>query len=80
MVKQKMKVDQKQIDSDYEWLILQSLSKYKGQWIAVSDKNIIARDVSLKKVLEIVTSLKIQNIPFYLRVPEGSITAISLQC
>jgi len=78
MVKQKMKVDQIQIDSDYEWLILQSLSKYKGQWIAVSKRNIVARDISLKKVLEIVISLKIQKTPFYLRVPEGSVTAFSI--
>jgi Family of unknown function (DUF5678) len=75
-----MRVDKKKIESDYEWLIMQSLSQYKGQWIAVSDKNIIARDSSLKKVLKIVNSLKIQDTPFYLRVPEGSVTALSIQC
>lgn len=74
MKMQKMRVDQKQIDSDYKWLMMQSLSEYKGQWIAVSKNKIIARNESLKKVQDKITSLDIKNIPFYLRVPEGSIT------
>lgn len=68
------KVDQNQINSDYQWLMMQSLSKYTGQWIAVSGRKIIARNESLKKVQNKITSLNIKNIPFYLRVPEGSVT------
>jgi len=78
MKAQKKKVNQNQINSDYQWLMMQSLSDYKGQWIAVSNKSIVARDISLKKVLGIVTSLNIQDIPLYLRVPEGSVTAFLL--
>lgn len=68
------KVNQEQVNSDYQWLMMQSLSKYNGQWIAVSEKNIVARDDSLKNVQAKVNSLKLKNIPFYLRVPAGSVT------
>jgi len=71
----KKKVDQKQVNSDYQWLMMQSLSKYKGQWIAISEQNIVARDESLKNVQAKVNSLNLKNIPFYLRVPTGSVTA-----
>ena len=82
MVKGKMKSkkknpDQDQLNSDYQWLLMQSLSQYKGQWIAVSDKKIVARDNSLKQVIKIVSSLSLHNIPLYLRVPEGSITTLN---
>ena len=68
------KVDQKQITTDYQWLMMQSLSQYTGQWIAVLKKKIIARDESLKKVQETVNSLNLQNVPLYLRIPAGSVT------
>lgn len=70
----KKDIDEKQLNSDYQWLIMQGLSKYSGQWVAVLDKEIIARDNSLKKVLKKVTELKLKVVPLYLRIPEGSIT------
>ena len=76
MKAKKQVVDQEQLYADYQWLLLQSLSQYKGQWIAVSDKKIVARNVSLKQVIKTVTSLTLPNIPLYLRVPEGSITTL----
>ena len=72
----KKNLNQDQLNSDYEWLLMQSLSQYKGQWIAVSEKKIIARDVSLKQVIKAVSSESLQNIPLYLRVPKGSITTL----
>ena len=72
----KKNLDQGQLSSDYEWLLMQSLSQYKGQWIAVSEKKIIARDTSLKEVIKTISSIPLRNIPLYLRVPEGSITAL----
>lgn len=81
MKSNKQTADQQQIHSDYKWLLMQSLSQYKGQWIAVLDKKIVARDVSLKQVMKIVSSLSLRNIPLYLRVPEGSITTLNqLRC
>jgi len=68
------KVNQNQVNSDFQWLTMQSLAKYKGQWIAVSEKKIVARNESLKNVKNKVDSLNLKNIPFYLRVPEGSVT------
>lgn len=70
----KKSIDEKQLNSDYQWLVMQGLSKYSGQWIAVHDKEIIARDNSLKVVLKKVTKLQLKTIPLYLRVPEGSVT------
>jgi hypothetical protein len=78
MKMQKKNLDQNQLSSDYEWLLMQSLSQYGGQWIAVSEKEIVARDTSLKEVIKTASSLSLRNIPLYLRVPEGSITAYLL--
>ena len=72
-----MKIDktkQEQINSDYEWLLMQNLSEYSGEWIAVSERKMIARDRSLKKTIEKVNSLKLKTVPLFIKVPEGSIT------
>ena len=72
-----MKIDKtkrEQINSDYEWLLMQNLSEYSGEWIAVSERKIIARDRSLKKTIEKVNSLKLKTVPLFIKVPEGSIT------
>ncbi|HEX17691.1 MAG TPA: hypothetical protein ENG60_04710 [Thermoplasmatales archaeon] len=72
-----MKIDktkQEQINLDYEWLLMQNLSEYSGEWIAVSERKIIARDRSLKKTIEKVNSLKLKTVPLFIKVPEGSIT------
>jgi hypothetical protein len=74
----KKNLNQNQISSDYEWVLMQSLSQYRGQWIAVSEKKIVARDASLKQVIKTVSSTPLRNVPLYLRVPEGSITAYLL--
>lgn len=77
MKSKKRVVDQEQIHSDYRWLLMQSLSQYKGQWIAVLNKKIVARDISLKQVMKTVSSLSLRNVPLYLCVPEGSITTLN---
>ena len=74
----KKTVNQNQINSDYEWLLMQGLSQYKGQWIAVSEERVVARNISLKQVIKSVSKLDLQNIPLYLRVPEGSVTVINI--
>lgn len=67
-------VNQNKINSDYKWLLLQGISQYKGQWIAVLDRNIVARNKSLKNVLKTVADKNLNTVPLYLRVPEGSVT------
>ena len=67
-------VRQEQINSDYEWLLMQNLSEYSGEWIAISERKIVARDKSLKKTIEKVKSLKLKTAPLFIKVPEGSIT------
>lgn len=67
-------VNQNQLNSDYEWLLLQNISQFKGQWIAVQDHDIVTRNKSLKQVLKSVDDLHLKTIPLYLRVPEGSVT------
>jgi hypothetical protein len=74
MKKLQKNVNQNQLNSDYEWLLLQGISQYKGQWIAVLDRNIIARNKLLKNVLKTVANKNLDKIPLYLRVPEGSVT------
>ena len=68
------KTKQEQLNSDYEWLLMQNLSEYSGKWIAVLERKIVARDKSLKKTIEKVKSLRLKTTPLFLRVPEGSIT------
>lgn len=70
-----MKVDQTQFQTDYQWLAMQSLIEYKGQWIAVFGRKIIARNSSLKVVKERVEGLHLNQSPLYFRVPEGLITS-----
>ena len=65
---------QDQINSDYEWLLMQNLSKYSGEWIAILERKIVARDKSLKKTIEKAESLKLKTAPLFLKVPKGSIT------
>ncbi|RLD56651.1 MAG: hypothetical protein DRJ01_14945 [Bacteroidetes bacterium] len=62
-------VEQEQVNSDYEWLLMQSLSKYKGQWIAISNKKIIARDTHLKNVIKEASSVSSNTDPLYIQVP-----------
>ncbi|MBM4250226.1 MAG: hypothetical protein FJ149_12575 [Euryarchaeota archaeon] len=37
---------------DHRWLVLQNLAPYKGKWIAIAHKSIIASGFSLKTVLQ----------------------------
>ncbi len=67
-------VKQNQLNSDYEWLLLQNISQFKGQWIAVLNRNIVARNKSLKHVIKTVDTLHLNTIPLYLKVPEGTVT------
>ncbi|KAA0008152.1 MAG: hypothetical protein J7L32_02675 [Thermoplasmata archaeon] len=73
-MKKSRELNQNQINSDYEWLLMQNLSKYSGEWIAVLERRIVARDISLKKTMDKVKSLGLKTMPLFLRVPEGSIT------
>jgi hypothetical protein len=79
MKSKKQTVNQDQLHADYQWLLMQSLSQYQGQWIAVSNQKIVARDVSLKQVMKIVSSIPLPNTPLYLCVPDGAITTVN-QC
>lgn len=54
------------------WLANQNLTEFDGQWIAVVEQKIIARDNSLKVVLERVGKLQLPHVPFYLRVSLGA--------
>jgi len=67
------KVDQQQINADYEWLLMQNLSKYRGQWIAIWNKKIIARGHTLHNVIKKIDSLHLNTTPLYIQVPEESI-------
>ncbi|MDP7266464.1 MAG: DUF5678 domain-containing protein [Candidatus Thermoplasmatota archaeon] len=69
----KPKVDENKVVNDSQWLAGQSLIEYKGQWIAVFNKSIVAKDVSLKSVMDAVRELALSYIPLYIRVPEGAI-------
>jgi dihydroxyacetone kinase-like predicted kinase len=73
MKNSKKNVNQNQLNSDYEWLLLQGISQYKGQWIAVLDRTIIARNKLLKNVLKTVAGKNLNKVPLYLRVPKGTI-------
>ena len=58
---------------DHRWLVSQNLSPYKGKWIAIAHKSIVASGVSLKAVLSEARQKGVE--PLCLQVPEGYITA-----
>ena len=65
--------DEKQFTSATAWLASQSLEQYAGQWIAYTPSGIIARNISLAKLMEEVAKSGINRTPVYLRVPEGAV-------
>ena len=67
--------DKKQLTSATAWLASQSIEQYAGQWIAYTPPSgIIARNISLAKLMEEVAKSGIEQTPVYLRVPEGAVT------
>jgi orotate phosphoribosyltransferase-like protein len=58
---------------DHRWLVSQNLAPYKGKWIAIARKSIVASGVSLKAVLEEARKKGVK--PLCIQVPEGYITA-----
>ena len=41
-------------DKDYAWYIEQDFSQYHGEWIAILDQKVIAHNVSLEELLDVV--------------------------
>lgn len=70
-----MKMNQKELVADCQWLAMQSLIDFKGQWIAVLHQKIVARNNSLKIVKEKVNTSYPNESPLYFRVPEYTITS-----
>ena len=68
-------IDIGNISADSQWLANESLKDFAGQWIAVFNEEIIARDESLEKVMKLVDSLKLNSLPLFVRVPEGAIVS-----
>jgi len=61
-------IDMDKLNLDHEWLANQNLSQYDGQWIAVADERIVARNESLERVMHKVDELKLCRTPLYVRV------------
>ena len=58
---------------DHRWLVSQNLSPYKGKWIAIAHKSIVASGPSLKAILQEARAKGVE--PLCVQVPEGYITA-----
>lgn len=39
---------------NYEWFLKQDLSNYAGMWIAIIDKQIVANNKNINKIMEVV--------------------------
>ena len=63
------------LEKNQAWIATQNLVEYAGEWIAVFNRNIIARGRELKVVLENVgrSGIPLEQ-SLYVRVPEGIIT------
>ena len=66
-------LDGNKMAKEYQWLAGQSLSDYQGQWIAVANESIIAKDDILNNVMKEVEGLSLPFLPLFIRVPEGAI-------
>ena len=72
MTKREAMPDINKAVEDSAWLANQNLTEYDGQWIAVVEQRIVARDNSLKIVMEQVGELQLPYEPLFLRVSLGA--------
>ena len=56
------------INSEYKWVSSQNLKKFRGKWIAVYNKKILASGKNADKVVE-EAKKKIKGSPFLIKVP-----------
>ena len=57
---------------DHRWLVSQNLAPYRGKWIAIAHKSIVASGLSLKAVLQEARGRGVE--PLCVQVPEGYIS------
>ena len=57
-------------NSNFDWMASQNLSDYRGHWVCIVNKRIIAHGRVLKDVLKITREKYPDKVPFVVRVPE----------
>ena len=62
--------DMAERNSNFEWLANQNLNDYKGHWISIRDRQIIASGLVLRDVLRATRKKYPDKVPFVVRVPE----------
>lgn len=58
------------IEKNYNFYMQTDLSKFIGQWIAISDNKIISHDKELKKVYKEAKTLLKEKKPLLVKVPD----------
>ncbi|MEK6835294.1 MAG: DUF5678 domain-containing protein [Nanoarchaeota archaeon] len=58
------------IEKNYNFYMQADLSKFVGQWIAISDNKIISHDKNLKKVYKESKELLREKKPLLVKVPD----------
>ena len=54
--------------ADYEWFLGQDLDKYKGQWIAIVNKKIVAVGSEADKVINKAKTIFPNKMPFITKI------------
>ena len=55
---------------EFQWLSKQDMRKYKGKWVAILDKNIIASGRNAKEIWERVRKKYKDSDPLFAKIPE----------
>lgn len=58
------------IEKNYNFYMKTDLSKYMGQWIAISDKKIVSHNKGLKKVYRETRGLLKEKKPLFVKAPD----------
>jgi len=60
-------------EATFRWLMSQNLRAYRGKWIVVVGKEIVARGTDLPSLVEKVRKSHANVTPFVYRVPEDEV-------
>lgn len=67
------------MSSDIEWYAKADLSKYKGKYVAISDKKVVASGTNAKKVLEEAKRKYPKKTTYMAKVPEDETFVLSVR-
>jgi len=68
------------MESDYEWYLETDLSKYRGKWVIIIDRKVVASGTKeeMKELLKDVMKRYPNSVPLIAKIPENVAQIVSL--